>query len=347
MSCVGNAILNVVCQVSFGHRYERDSNEFKDILLWQKLVFAGLGASDAVAFLPWLKIFPLQGITSLKKGMALRDPILRRKVQEHKRDFDPENIKDFTDALIQKSTEQKFLEKAGIRVISDSNLEMIVNDLFVGGTETLLTTIRWFLVHMLHWPEFQDKIYEEITNKIGFDRYPQFSDRQNLHFLHACINEELRLSSITPLGIPRKATEDTDLNGISIPKGAQVIINFWNIHMNEKHWDKPKQFNPYRFLDEDGAFIEPGRLKSFVPFSAGIRGCPGEAFAKLEMFMMISRMFRDFRVELPKGESLPSLEGELGITLSPKPFNIVFKPRNNNKATTVNDTDKNGLIMFQ
>ena len=117
--------------------------------------------------------------------------------------------------------------------------------------------------------------------------------------------------------------------------------------MNEKHWDKPKQFNPYRFLDEDGAFIEPGRLKSFVPFSAGIRGCPGEAFAKLEMFMMISRMFRDFRVELPKGESLPSLEGELGITLSPTPFNIVFKPRNNNKATTVNDTDKNGLIMFQ
>ena len=339
--------MNVVCQVSFGHRYERDSKEFKDILQWQKLVFAGLGTSDAVAFLPWLKIFPLHGITCLKKGMALRDPILRKKVQEHKRDFDPENIKDFTDALIQKSTEEKFLEKAGIKDISDSNLEMIVNDLFVGGTETLLTTIRWFLVHMLHWPEFQDKIYEEITNKVGFDRYPQFSDRQNLHFLHACISEELRLSSIAPLGIPRKATEDTYLNGISIPKGAQVIINFWNIHMNEKYWDKPKQFNPYRFLDEDGVFVESGRLKSFLPFSAGIRGCPGEAFAKLELFMMISRMFRDFRVELPKGESLPSLEGELGITLSPKPFSIVFKPRNNNKTTTINDTDKNGLVMFE
>ena len=48
-------------------------------------------------------------------------------------------------------------------------------------------------------------------------------------------------------------------------------------------------------------------------FLVGIRGCPGEALAKFEMFLFMSRLFRDFRVEKDPDGLMPDLEGDLGL----------------------------------
>lgn len=60
---------------------------------------------------------------------------------------------------------------------------------------------------------------------------------------------------------------------------------------------------------------------------AGIRECPGITLGEVELFLFVSRFFRDFLVEPVKEEKLPSLNGEFGITLCPKPFKVDLKPR--------------------
>lgn len=106
----------------------------------------------------------------------------RRKVKEHQLNFDPECIKDFNDAVIKESQDQNFAKKYGVPGFTNDVIEMFVFDVFVGGVETILTSIRWFIIIMLHWSHFQDKINEEIINVIGSQRYPPFQRSQKLTF---------------------------------------------------------------------------------------------------------------------------------------------------------------------
>ena len=294
------------------------------------MIFAGLRATEAVAFVPWLSIFPLEGVSKLKKGVSYRDQYFREKVKEHQLNFDSKCIKDFTDAVIKESQDQTFAKRFGVSGFTTDIIETFLFDVFVGGLDTILTSVRWFIIFMVHWDHFQDKLFEEIIKVVGKKRYPSFKDRENLNFLQACIHETMRLSTITGIGAPRKTTKETSLIGITVPKDSIVIFNFWNYHMNDDYWEDPHIFNPYRWLSEDGNDFVAGKYSCYLPFSAGVRGCPGESLAKFEVFMFISRLFRDFRVEKDPDGPMPSLEKNLGLVMTPNSYRVKFTPRTDN-----------------
>lgn len=320
------ALINVICQICFGHRYKEDDEDFKQIIKFTELIFGGLGSSDAVAVLPWLRFFPLDGLKKLEEGVAIRDPILRKNVQQHIDTFDPTNLRDITDCMLKVRTDREFLEKAEIPNISDDQLEMILNDIFVGAIETTLASLRWMFVYLVRWPEYQEMMFKEIVNKCGPDDYPTLKEKSSFHMVQACIQESLRLASLAPLGVPHKAVQNDTINGKSVPKGAQVLTNIWSCHNDTRHWENPEEFNPLRWLDENGEY-HLLKNKSFLPFGAGRRNCFGEAIAKSELFVMFSRLVKDFSVEANPDEELPSLEGVLGITLSPPTYKVIFKAR--------------------
>lgn len=325
----GLSLLNVICDLIFGHRYQPDDDEYKKVINFTTLVFQGLACCDAVAVFPWLRYFPLDGISKLRAGLKIRNRLYEKKIQYHKSTFDPEKIRDCTDAILKALSEDKTLKKAGIDEVTDDHIKMLVNDLFVGGLETTMTVLRWAVIYLLHWPQYQHKIYEEIKRVVGDDRYPEMSDRENMDFTHAFIQETLRFATIAPLNVPRSTTEKTEVGGFSVPENTQVLFNMWNIHRDANHWEDPESFIPERFLNENGKYIT-GSCESFLPFSAGRRVCFGEALAKMKLFLFLSRLLRDYSIEKVPGEELPSLEGELGITLCPQSFNALFKSRNNN-----------------
>ena len=98
--------------------------------------------------------------------------------------------------MIKESQDQRFSKKYEVPVFTNDIIEMFAFDVFVGGVETIVTSIRWFIMFMLHWSHFQDKIHEEIINVIGSQKHLSFKDCKNLPFFQACIHESMRLSSI-------------------------------------------------------------------------------------------------------------------------------------------------------
>ncbi|EDO37670.1 predicted protein [Nematostella vectensis] len=266
----------------------------------------------------------------IKYACKIRDDILTRKYLEHKEKFEIENannnfeVNDLTDALLQAfADEKRELRKA--EALTEDNIMMTMNDVFNAGFETTTTAILWLIAYLSKHPDVQDKIHAELDEVIGGSRMPQLKDRHNMPYIEATIAEILRIRSIVPLALPHKATCDTTLSGYDVPKGTTVIVNLWAIHHDPEEWLNPEEFDPSRFLDADGSYRAAGE-KSFLPFSAGRRSCLGEALAKMELFLVCSRILHQFRFSHLEGEA-PTLESHAGVVLHPKSFRVVITER--------------------
>ena len=199
------------------------------------------------------------------------------------------------------------------------------SDFFFAGTDTPSTQITWALFYVIKYPDVQARLHRELDNVVGAERLPELSDKPNLSYLDAFLNEMVRIVSETPLAIPHLTMRETSLAGFYIPQDMTVIVNLWAIHHDLEYWEDPFTFRPDRFLDKEGRLGVHGIL----PFSAGIRSCPGERFGKKAVFLFLSRLLHRFKFECPEGEELPAEEdSDLGILRNCKPFKIRAITRN-------------------
>lgn len=267
----------------------------------------------------------LAGYEKINTGIAIRDAILREQLNLHKQSFQPDNIRDLTDALLLEVSKEEFKEMNERRYPTDDHIEMILHDAFTAGSETTTTTLRWANLLLVRNPKVQEKAAQEIHNVVGSDKSPRLSDKDKLPYICAVVNETLRISSVIPLGVPHKTTADTTVAGYRIPKDTQILFNNWAIHHDERQWTNPDDFIPERWLDDEGKFI-PERQKSFLPFSAGRRVCLGETLARTEVFLFLARIIHKYRIEKAPG-GVPPLASNQSVIHSPKPFEVVYTLR--------------------
>lgn len=55
--------------------------------------------------------------------------------------------------------------------------------------------------------------------------------------------------------------------------------------------------------------------------------CLGEVLARMELFLFFSSLLHSFDISVPEGETLPSLKGNAGVTISPNAFKVCLKAR--------------------
>lgn len=289
-------------------------------------MFEGLAGANGVDFLTWLRHFPNRNIDLLRESASLRDPILEKWLTRHKETYEKGKIRDLTDALIHAAEEEVMENKTVERFLEKDNLIMIMADVFNAGIETTTTTMNWFVVFNVLWPEVQRKIHDELDSVIGRSRKPCLDDRTSLPYFEAAINETARLASVAPLGVPHWTTCDTSVAGFKIPRHIHVFYNLYAIHHDERYWIDPEEFKPERWLDENGKYI-PGAHAPFLPFSAGKRVCFGEALAKMELFLVLAQTFQRFKFEQADNEALPKLDGFVYLTHEPKPYKVKIQKR--------------------
>ena len=144
----------------------------------------------------------------------------------------------------------------------EEQLTRSVIDLFVAGTETTSTALKWFIVFMLNKPDIQQRMRKEILDVVGDCRFPSYLDRGNMPYCDAVIHETLRVGNIAPLSLPRGLTRDLEFRGYVIPKHALIVPSLDSILTDPEVFEEPFEFNPERFLN-DGVLSGTEKVHAF------------------------------------------------------------------------------------
>ncbi|KTF78369.1 hypothetical protein cypCar_00043767 [Cyprinus carpio] len=246
---------------------------------------------------------------------------IKEAVKTHRETLDPDSPRDFIDAYLLEIEKQKSNEDS---TFHEDNMVMSVSDLFLAGTDTTSTTIRWGLIFLTQNPDVQERCHKEIVGVLGYDRLPSMEDRDKLPYTYATVHEIQRYGNIVPFGVFHETTQTTKLRGYDIPKGTTVFTNLTAILSDKDHWKYPDTFNPENFLDDNGNFFKP---ESFLPFSLGPRVCLGETLAKTELFLFVTSLLQRIRFSWPPGVKWPDMNGIVSVVRSPEPFDIICHSR--------------------
>src|ERR1700744_4745225 len=93
------------------------------------------------------------------------------------------------------------------------------------GGETTSTSLHWWLLAMLVFPEVQVRAHAELDEVVGRARPPTFADLPSLPYIRAMAKEALRWCPPLPFGIPHASSADDWYEGMFIPKGTIILPN--------------------------------------------------------------------------------------------------------------------------
>ena len=93
---------------------------------------------------------------------------------------------------------------------------------------------------------------------------------------------------------------------------------------NPDYFPSPYTFDPTRFLDDQGKFVQNPKV---VPFGLGKRRCLGETLARVELYMFFTALLSRFNLVKANEEDQLSDEPIMGSTQSPKPYKMRFVSR--------------------
>ena len=328
------ATLNYMQRLMFGKRNSIDKPEDPNSVAAAHSMININKGTQHITYLEvipaiWRPLFMLyrqQELRNFLKAVRALNAFLSKNLKQHQESFDPENIQYFADALLQASNTQAESDqkKAGLR---ENDIVLGTLAQFTGaGTEFPKMILHWALLYMITYPDVQAKIQKELDEVVGRGQKLSFKHRGELPFTEACINEIFRHSAATSLpAVPYATIEDTTLEGYFIPKNTPVIPSYYSLTRDERYWEEPEQFNPYRFLNENGK-IRKDLLDKFYPFGMGARRCIGESLGRLQIFLFFTNLMHKCRFEKVSGEKL-SLEPQRGVFMNPKKYKVVVKPR--------------------
>ncbi|XP_008056480.1 cytochrome P450 2C9-like isoform X2 [Carlito syrichta] len=204
------------------------------------------------------------------------------------------------------------------------NLVCTVADVFVAGTETTSTTLRYGLLLLLKHPEVTAKIQEEIDRVIGRHRIPSMQDRSLMPYTDAVMHEIQRYIDLVPTSLPHAVTCDTKFRNYLIPKGTMVLASLSSVLHDDKTFSNPEMFDPGHFLDKSGNFK---KNEYFMPFSTGKRICVGEGLARMELFIFLTAILQNFNLKsLIDPKTLNTAKTGNGIFSIPPSYQICFIP---------------------
>nr|AEO50742.1 cytochrome P450 I f2-like protein [Biomphalaria glabrata] len=310
---------NIICSILTGKRFDYTDPTFQKLLLEIEVFFSSNQQAAVVTFFPFLKYLPghqklVQNVKSIINIM--KDFIVKSK------DKDPDD--NFIASYVAERDSR--IASGETTTMDEMNLLRSVFDLINAGTETTTTTICWFVLYMLNYPQVQKKIFDEINTQIGSGRVPGIQDRPKLVYLNAAIKETQRLASILPQSVVRICSKTLNIRNYTIPEGSFIAPNLDSVLLDKKIWGSDAHvFNPDRFIDTKGHLKKP---EEFIPFGVGRRVCLGESMAKTELFLYLSSLIQRFHLLPVHPDQPPPMDYIHGITMIPKPYQLKLIERN-------------------
>jgi cytochrome P450 len=198
----------------------------------------------------------------------------REEIREALREFDAE----FLQPSIARRQAQ--LEKLAAGELGEEQLPLDVLTLLLRNQDNLqlphpvvLREVAFFLLASAHTSAtaFTRTVHNILT---WLQRHPEDAERveRDRIFVQRCVHETVRLEPSSPVGM-RWALADMQLrSGLSIPKGAKVVIDLMAVNRDPVFGEDAAEFDPYRRLP-DG--VPPYGLS----FGGGMHACIGQVLA--------------------------------------------------------------------
>ena len=129
-----------------------------------------------------------------------------------------------------------------------------------GGAETTRTVIAWTILNLISKPTEMAKL------RNGAD-------------LTVAVEEMIRY--VTPIhNMCRVAKVDAEVNGVTIPKGNQVVLMYSSANRDEAHFDRPEEF------------LVDRTPNNHISFGFGTHFCLGASLARLEIRVFFEELLR-------------------------------------------------------
>ncbi|KAL6878360.1 hypothetical protein ACP4OV_012530 [Aristida adscensionis] len=195
---------------------------------------------------------------------------------------------------------------------------------FFAGYETTSLLLTWTVFLLSVYPEWQDRIREEVWREHGKED-PNGDNLSKLKEMTMVLLETLRLYGPATFS-QRKATTDMGVGETKIPQGFGIIIPFAIMHRDKKIWgDDADEFSPLRFQNGvTGAAKVPNAL---LAFSVGPRACIGQNFAMMEAKSVMAVILKKFSFTLsPDYVHAPvdmlTLQPKFGLPVILRPLDV-------------------------
>ncbi|KAM5557182.1 cytochrome P450 704C1 [Rosa sericea] len=187
---------------------------------------------------------------------------------------------DFISRLLEtKETDPKYLRDMVLTFIA-------------AGKDTTASALSWFFYMMCKHLDVQEKIAQEVREATGLNNNSSADEvaaslteeaLNKMQYLHAALNETLRLYPTVPMNARICFSDDTWPDGYSVKKGQLVIYQPYSMGRMKFIWgDDAEEFRPERWIDENGNFQEESPFK-FLAFNAGPRICLGKEYSYIQM----------------------------------------------------------------
>jgi cytochrome P450 len=163
------------------------------------------------------------------------------------------------DDLISVLAGAEITDEGGTHRLSDAEINSFAYLLLLAGSGTTWKQMGITLAALLQRPELLEAV------------------RRDRSLLKPAIEESLRWEATDPM-FSRWATEDTELGGVAIPKGAVVHLCLGAANRDPERWERPDEYDPHR------------PIKPSMGFGGGPHICLGMHVARAEMSVGISAL---------------------------------------------------------
>ncbi|XP_058106305.1 cytochrome P450 76C3-like [Magnolia sinica] len=299
-----------------GEERSRTAAQFQHIMEGSVELLGETNVSDLFPGIAWLD---LQGVKrKMKRLVSSLDKILESEIDQRLKmnrgdgevNGKKKESKDFLESVLQ------LMEGGDPNTrLTTTQVKGLLLDALVASTHTESLAVEWTMAEMMQHPEVMRKVQVELEQVVGTNNTVEESHLPKLFYLEAVLKEVLRVHPVAPFLLSRRPSQSCTISGFTVPKGTQVIINAWAIHMDPETWVDPLEFQPERFLDPTRKWDYSGNDFCYIPFGSGRRICVGISLAEKTMMHVLASLLHSFEWRLPEGTEL-DLADKFGLLLS-------------------------------
>lgn len=183
------SVLNVLWTFLAGQKIQRSDNRLLRLLDLMKMRSRAFDMSGGwLTTMPFLR-FIAPEMTKYNLILQFNKEIrafFQEIIDEHKLEYSEDRLND--DLIFAYLHEMK-LQEGNSTNFSESQLMMIILDLFLGGSHTTAITLDLALMSMVLNPHIQKRAHAEIDEVLGSAQYPSLKDKSKLVYIEAILHE--------------------------------------------------------------------------------------------------------------------------------------------------------------